>query len=177
MTPIKKLGASHELSITNYPLPITHFMSNFVTPLCLKPRFSKRFVLVNLMIHAGAILSLLPLALPLTVFFGLVVKLCLGLLVLISAFYIVRRHLLLLNHPLYGCVLRYDERQHCIRVHLQSGQETQIASGSYSHPQLIVLRLKGIKNALVIFPDALDVQTFRQLRVHLRYADDCSLDN
>jgi len=152
-------------------------MSNFAMPLCLKPRFSKRFALILTIIHAGAILSLLPLALPLTVELSMIAKLCLGLLVLISAFYIVRRHLFLFNHPLHGCVLRYDERQHCIRVHLQSGQETQIASGSYSHPQMIVLKLKSIKNALVIFPDALDVQTFRQLRVHLRHADDCSVDN
>lgn len=147
-------------------------MSDFTTPLCLEPRFSKRFALVLMVTHSGALLLLLPLALPFALEIALMVKLCIGLLVLGSALYTTRRHLLLINHPSYGCILHYDEDKSCIRVQLKSGQEAQIASGSYSHPQLVVLRIKGQFDALIIFPDALDVQTFRLVRVHLRHADD-----
>jgi hypothetical protein len=67
--------------------------------------------------------------------------------------------------------LRYDDG---MRVQLQSGIKARIASGSYSHPQLVVLRIErnGKVDTLIIFPDALDVQSFRHLRVHLRHADE-----
>jgi hypothetical protein len=147
-------------------------MSNFTAPICLEPRFSKRFAFVLMVMHGGALLLLLPLTLPLGVESALVVKLCIGLLVLASALHTLRRHLRLINHPLFRCILRYDETLGCIRAQLKSGQETRIASGSYSHPQWVVLKLDGFGDALIIFSDALDVQTLRWLRVHLRYADD-----
>jgi hypothetical protein len=151
-------------------------MADLTAPICLKPRFSKRFALVLIIIHNGALLLLLPLTLPFAIEVSLVIKLCLGLLIIASAWHTTRRHLRSSNHPLYGCILRYDEAEHCVRVQLKFGEGAQIALGSYSHPQLVVLRLKGIENGridtLIIWRDALDRQTFRQLRVHLRHADD-----
>ncbi len=132
-------------------------------PLCIKPRFSKRFALVLMLIHCGGLLLLLPLMLPLTV------KFCIGLLVLASTLHVTRKHLLLINHPLYGCVLRYDKEMGYIKVQLPSEQKTQRVKDSYNHPQLVILRVTQNSDALIIFPDALDVDTFRQLRVHLRY--------
>jgi len=152
-------------------------MSKMTTPIRLEPRFSKRFAFVLMVIHGGALLLLLPLTLPIAVELILAIKLCLGLLVLASALHTSRQHLLLNNHPLYGCILRYEETLDCLRVQLKSGQETPIASGSYSHPQWAVLKLEGISNALIIFSDALDVQTFRRLRVHLQYANDPPQNN
>ncbi|KHD08149.1 hypothetical protein PN36_18020 [Candidatus Thiomargarita nelsonii] len=144
-------------------------MSTFSSPLCLEPRFSKRFALSLILVHCGALLLLLPITLPID--FALLIKLSIGLLVLASALHTTRRHLLLIDHPLYGCILHYDEDSGCLRVVLQSGFETKMASGSYSHPQLVILRVHGKKNeALIIFPDALDIETFRHLRVHLRHA-------
>ncbi len=141
-------------------------MSDFTQVLCIEPRFSKRFALILIIIHAGALLLLLPLALPIAV------KLCLGLLILASSQYSSHKHLLLIKHPLYGCILYYDYSMRCLRLKLQSGEERLIASGSYSHPQCIVLRVTGESEALIIFPDALDEQIFRQLRVFMRHAND-----
>jgi len=143
-------------------------MSTFTTPLCLEPRFSKRFALILTILHSGALLLLLPITLPIK--FALLIKLSIGLLVLASALHTTRRHLLLIDHPLYGCTLRYDEDRRCLRVQLQSGIEAKMASGSYSHPQLVILKIEK-NDALIIFPDALDMQTFRHLRVHLRHAE------
>ncbi len=143
-------------------------MSSFISPLCLKPRFSKRFALILTILHCGALLLLLPITLPIE--FALVIKLFIGLLVLASALHTSRRHLLLIDHPLYGCILHYDEDSGCLRVVLQSGFKAKMASGCYSHPQLVILRVEKKNEPLIIFPDALDMQTFRHLRVHLRHA-------
>lgn len=141
-------------------------MSDLTSVLRIEPRFSKRFALILIIIHAGALLLLLPLVLPIAV------KLCLGLFVLASSRHVSHRHLLLTKHPLYGCILYYDHSMRCLRLKLQSGEERLIASGSYSHPQFIVLRVTGESEALIIFPDALDEQVFRQLRVFMRHAND-----
>jgi len=141
-------------------------MSNLTNVLRLEPRFSKRFALILIIIHTGALLLLLPLALP------IIVKLCIGLLILASSRYVSQKHLLLIKHPLYGCILYYDHSMCCLRLKLQSGEERLIASGSYSHPQCIVLRVTGENEALIIFPDALDEHIFRQLRVLMRHAND-----
>lgn len=133
----------------------------FTTPLRLEPRFSKRFALVLIIIHGGAILLLIPLALT------LVIKLCLAIVILASTKYTRDNYLLLNNHPLYGCTIRYDEQEHRLRVFLKSGIEVKIASCYYS-PQLVVLKISNIKKAMIIFPDALDMRIFRQLRVYLR---------
>ncbi|RKZ41090.1 MAG: hypothetical protein DRQ49_06285 [Gammaproteobacteria bacterium] len=142
----------------------------------LEPRFSKRFAIILTIQYCGALLCLLALTLPLTAQLALCVKFCIGFLVLASTFFTIRRDLLLINHPLYGCVLVYDEDTNDIKVQLQSKTKAKIAPGSYSHPQLIVLRLKHQEksqtDALVIFPDALDIQTFRQLRVFIRHSCD-----
>lgn len=148
-------------------------MSDFTAPLRLKPRFSKRFALILIVTHGGALLLLLLITLPFSIELVLVIKLCIGLLVLASTLHTTRRHLLLINHPLFRCVLYYDEYECCIRVQLQSGKEIPIASSRYIHPQLVIFRVENSHiDALIIFPDALDVQTFRQMRVHLRHADD-----
>ena len=147
-------------------------MSDFTAPICLKPRFSKRFAIVLMILHCGTVLLLLPLTLPLPIELVLASKLCLGFLILASAFYVVRRHLFLINHPLSGCFLAYDEEKHCIKAQLQSKKKVKMASGNYSYSQLVVLRLKrrdnGSVHALIIFSDALDAQTFRRLRIHLQ---------
>ena len=136
----------------------------------LEPRFSKRFATLLMIIHGGAILLLLPLELSLPIELALTFKSSLGLLVLASALHTTHRHLLLIDHPLYGCVLEYNEVERDLWVTIESGAKVRIASGSFSHPQLIVLRVEGQTGALIIFPDALNVLTFRRLRVYLRHA-------
>jgi hypothetical protein len=110
----------------------------------------------------------------LTLTLSSLIKLGIGVSILISSWYTTRRYLLFINHSLYGCILSYDQRSHCIRVKLRSGEDSQIVAGSYSHPLLVILRVKNCQQALVIFADALDCHTFRHLRVHLRHANfDC----
>jgi hypothetical protein len=127
----------------------------------LKPRFSKRFALVLIILHCGALLLLLPLTLP--VEFAYVVKFCLGFLVLLSALQTIHQHLLLINPFEVKIFLQKTDEQ----------KKALIASGSYFHPQLIVLRLENVEkdkiNTLIFFPDALDVETFRRLHLHLRH--------
>ena len=143
-------------------------MSDFAVPIILKPNFSKQLALVLMILHNGALLLLFTLTVSSWTKFGM------GLSILASSWYTTRRYLLFINHSLYGCMLFYDQRYHCIRIKLRSGQESQLATGSYSHPRLVILRVKDCSNALVIFADALDPHTFRHLRVHLRHANfDC----
>ena len=132
-------------------------MSNFTTLLPLKPRFSKRFAFVLMGLHGGSILLLLPLVLP------IFVKLFLGLLVLANALHASRKHLHLINHPLYGCILSPNQE-----IQLHSGQKAKMASSTYSHPQFVVLTVLG--ETLILWKDALDIETFRHLRVYLRHA-------
>lgn len=143
-------------------------MPDFTAPITLKPSFSKQLALVLMVLHHGALLLLFTLAIsPLT-------KFGMGLLILASSWYTTRRYLLFINHSLYGCILSYDQRSHCIRVKLRSGQESQMNAGSYSHPVLVILSVKNCPHPLVLFADSLDQHTFRHLRVHLRHANfDC----
>jgi hypothetical protein len=149
-------------------------MSDFTAPICLKPRFSKRFAIILMILHCGTLLLLLPLTLPLPIELALASKFCVGFFILANAFYVVRRHLFLINHPLYGCFLTYNSENHDIKAQLSSQREA-IVSGSYSYSELVVLRLKirdnGSVHALVIFSDALDAQTFRRLRMLLLQCD------
>ena len=124
----------------------------------LKPRFSKRFALVLIILHCGALLLLLPLTLP--VEFA-IVKLGLGFLVLLSALQTIRQHLLLINP--FKVQLQKTSASNDVQ------KTALIASGSYFHPQLVVLRLENVENGeintVIFFPDALDVETFRRLRL------------
>jgi hypothetical protein len=144
-------------------------MSYSTEVLCLKPNFSKVLAIILIIIHTGALLLLLPLALPIAI------KLGIGLLILISSQQISNKYLLFIKHPLYGCILYYDHNMRCMRLKLQSGEERLIASGSYNHPQCVVLKVTGVTEALIIFPDALDIHVFRQLRVLMRHANDSLL--
>jgi hypothetical protein len=124
----------------------------------LKLRFSKRFALVLIILHCGALLLLLPLTLP--VEFA-IVKLGLGFLVLLSALQTIRQHLLLINP--FKVQLQKTSASNDVQ------KKVLIASGSYFHPQLVVLRLENVEkgeiNTVIFFPDALDVETFRRLRL------------
>ncbi len=125
----------------------------------LKLRFSKRFALVLIILHCGALLLLLPLTLP--VDFA-IVKLGLGFLVLLSALQTIRQHLLLIN-PFKVQLQKKTSASNDVQ------KTALIASGSYFHPQLVVLRLENVEkgeiNTVIFFPDALDVETFRRLRL------------
>lgn len=139
-------------------------MIMFTEPLTLKPRLSKRFMLILLLIHCGALLVLIPLT------FSILVKMILGVLVLVSAYHTTSLHLLFINHPLYGCTFSYNEKQRCLKIDLKSGQWVTL-NNCYVHSQWIVFSVQENKNSLIIFADALAPAQFHRLRVYLRHAN------
>jgi hypothetical protein len=135
-------------------------------PLTLKPRLSKRFTLILLFIHCGALLVLIPLT------FSIWLKIILATLVLVSAYHTSCLHLLFINHPLYGCIFFYDNKQRCLKIKLKSGQWT-ILNSCYVHSQWVVFSVQERKDSLIIFADALEPTQFHQLRLYLRHASPC----
>ena len=135
-------------------------------PLTLKPRLSRRFTLILLFIHCGALLVLIPLT------FSIWLKIILGALVLISAYHTSRLHLLFINHPLYGCTFSYDNKQRCLKIDLKSGQWATLNS-CYVHSQWVVFSVQEQKESLIIFADTLEPMQFHQLRLYLRHAKPC----
>jgi hypothetical protein len=134
--------------------------------LILQMHPSKRLFMVLSVLHVAAWVTLwLPLQLPDFVAVW-VVRLTLNLLILMSYYHTLRYHVWLLDNPLKNCALYNDH------VWLGDGQIATIASDSYQSQWLVVLRVRlssGRKHTLVIFPDAMEVNLFRQLRVRLRH--------
>ncbi|MCK5877370.1 MAG: hypothetical protein KAG43_07030 [Candidatus Marithrix sp.] len=143
-------------------------MSNFIAPIHLELHFSKIFTLILIILHNGTFLLLLFLILPFSI------KIFISLLVVTSALYTTRRHLLYINHPLHGCVLSYDENLHCIKAQLKSGKKVKITHHNYSYPHIVILKIDGYFDRLIIFQDSLDIETFRYLRVYLRHTKNCT---
>jgi len=123
------------------------------------------FVLLSAFYLIALITTWLPLQLP--EFIALeVVRITLTLLIFMSYYHSLRYHIFLVEHPLRNCALYYND------VWLADGQIAVIDSSSYFHPWLVILRASlssGRIYSLVIFPDAMDADQFRQLRVRLRY--------
>ena len=137
--------------------------TTFAAPLRIKPRFSRRLAVILALIHGGALLFLLLSSLP------PLLKLALLLLILWSAIRAARYHLWLgQKHPLLPAELVLQNNV----AQLDDEQQAKISPTTYVQPWLIVLNLNlpGRKRcSLVLFPDALDEQTFRRLRVRLKY--------
>ncbi len=130
-------------------------------PLNIEPGFSRRLALWLALIHLGALI------LPWTADLNWPLKVGLSLLVLLHARHITDRY-----------VLRRDgylPRQLSLRAgraYLPDGMEAEILPECFVHPQLVVLRLRlenGARRSLPLFPDALDPDTFRRLRVRLKH--------
>ncbi len=98
---------------------------------------------------------------------SILIKGLLALIVVLSAVQTTRRHLLFYDSPISReVVLQGNE--------LRFGDEetATIAPGSYVHRQLVVLNLileNGKRHSLILFPDALDTETFHRLQVKLRF--------
>lgn len=131
----------------------------FAAPLRIEAGFSRRFALVTGMIHAVALVLLFPPDLPwwLKVLFFCAV--C-G-----SAWHSFYYHVLRRNPLLPRTLVMLDDY-----LMTDGEQEAEILGSSFVHPQLIVLNLKlhtGKRTRLVLFPDSLDKNGFRRLRVRL----------
>jgi toxin CptA len=117
------------------------------------------------LVHAGALGLLLLLKLP------LILHWCLAIAVLLSFVHTVRQYVMVPGTA--GVIALTWKHDGDWVIDLQDGTslEAQLHASSYAHPWLVVLnfriedrrRLKSV----VLFPDSLEAQTFRQLRVRL----------
>jgi len=146
-----------------FVMPASFMFDNL---LILQVRPSQRLFAMLSMLHLITLITTwLPLQLPDLIELR-VVRITLTLLIFISYYHSLRYHVFLVEHPLRNCSLYYND------IWLADGQIAAIDSSSYFHPWLVVLRVSlpsGRIYSLVIFPDAMDADQFRQLRVRLRH--------
>ncbi|ALG69142.1 protein YgfX [Beggiatoa leptomitoformis] len=134
--------------------------SVFTRPLHLKLGVSKQFFLVLSVIYGGAGVLLIPLQLP------LLLKITLWGMLLLQISYVIYYHILIQHHPANNATLHHGY------LIYTNNQFVQILPSSYHHAYLIVLRLQTTKwqiDNLIIFPDAINPNTFRRLLVYLRH--------
>jgi hypothetical protein len=138
--------------------------TKYATPLSLNLRPSRLFAGLLCFIHGGAALCLPPLDMPAWV------KVLLGILVALSCVVTIRRALLLDANAIVGLVWDVEDNWTLISA-AGDTLNARLKPGSYVHPWLVVLNFytdtKWRNTAVVLFPDALDTQTHRRLRVRL----------
>ena len=137
-----------------------------MTALRLKLATSRRLLCGLILVHGGALFCLLPLSVSLLLKLSLGGLLCasLGYTVVDQAFRWLRHSVVTVVAAADGCwvLVTRDGRRH----------RTRLAPGSYTHPQLILLRLQRdmpwYRRSLTLLPDMVGEDAFRRLRVHLR---------
>jgi toxin CptA len=135
--------------------------TRYVKPLTLKPEPSRILGTLLLLGHGGALLLLFPLALP------LMAKLFIAAVLLLSL-----RHNWRQQAGGAGKIhsLHWKSDGDWLLITAAGEQlDAELQVSSYAHPSLVVLNfhLPGPRrsHSVVLFPDALDRETFRQLRV------------
>jgi len=133
--------------------------SKFTDDIDINPRFSKRLIGILIILHSGmALVLLMPMSLSLSTKWFIFIFLIISLLHTI-------RQALFIDCILCGAILHYDT------LWVKTSEKAELLE-SYAHPLLIILRAKtkdGKKHSLVLFPDSLDKETFRRIRVRLRH--------
>ena len=114
------------------------------------------------LLHAAALTVVALLPLPLPIILALVVTVLLSL-----AWHWRTRVSPRYPHAVRG--LRWEANGDCV-LHLASGKQlnTRLASHAFVMPWLVILYFHGRPRHLVLLPDMLATQAFRQLRVRLR---------
>ena len=124
-----------------------------------------RWLLAGLSLtHAGAILVLWPVALPLWIKWILLVMIGTGF------GYSMRRHLFFSGDGPLELLLNCED-EWFITTGKGETCELQLLTGYYVHPWLVVLPFRGDagKHTVILTPDMIDADVFRRLRVRLRY--------
>ncbi len=118
------------------------------------------------MLHLGGIAALLPLALP------LLIQTLVIIIVLISLYYNLSLHSLLRFNQSINALCWFDDNEWQLTQRDGNKLHALLTMNSYLYPQLTILNfnLLGSKKTrtVIIFFDAIDENTFRQLRVRLR---------
>lgn len=131
----------------------------------LKP--SRQLTILLIVAHCAAALLVWPLSAPASI------KGVILLLLVVSVFFYVRQDGLL--NLAYSIVrLEISENMCCIFQTVDGRRvDCTILGTTFVSPYLTVILLQpekgNFKRCMVIFPDAIDVETFRQLRVVLRW--------
>jgi toxin CptA len=138
--------------------------TKYAAPLSLTIRPSRLLAGLLCFVHGGAALCLPPLDVPAWI------KVLLGILVALSFIVTIRRALLLDANAIVGLVWDVEDNWTLISA-AGNALNARLEPGSYVHPWLMVLNFytdaKWRNTAVVLFPDALDAQTHRRLRVRL----------
>ena len=137
-----------------------------LTALQVSLRPSRRLLCGLLVVHAGALVCLLPLDLPSGV------KISLGCLCFASLGYTTADHACRrFKHSIASVICAVDGRW----ILVTRGGDmitTKLAAGCYVHPQLVVLRFDKAapwhRRSLALLPDMVAEDVFRRLRVRLR---------
>lgn len=131
-------------------------------------RASRRLASVLVVAHTAAAATLIPLALALSA------KLVCGMLVAVSLFVSLRRHALLSGSSAIREIELEAGEVAEVRNTAGEWRDARVLGSSYVSPALTVLNLRvgGSRFAwhVVIVPDSIDAETFRRLRVQLRWS-------
>lgn len=134
----------------------------YATPLQVDIGPSRSMLAWLLVLHASALLVVTLLPVPVAAFIALVVT------VLLSLAWHWRLRVSL-HYPHAVRNLRWEADGSCI-LKLASGEQltTQLAAHAFVMPWLVILYFQDRPRHLVLLPDMLATQVFRQLRVRLR---------
>lgn len=137
-----------------------------IVPLRLELHRSWWLAALLLLMHSGALLIVVLVPLPLWA------KGLLGTIVIASATTSLNTHALRRGKHAMVCVIWDGTQQWTLRTAAGEEFTARLLPGSYVAASLVILNfaLKGRwrRRSVVILPDALDANSFRQLRVYLR---------
>ncbi len=151
--------------------------NRFTQTLHIKPQFSLTFSILLLSLH----FSTLSIVVVIGWFYADLSILTLGLLIILSAWRSYRYDTCFIGHPLYDSRLVIlqqiddDNGELALKQYLllKDGQRTELLINNYAQLSVVILNVRAVysrkRMRLIIWHDMLDQDTFRQLRVRLKY--------
>lgn len=150
----------------------------FIQPLVIQPVFSLSFTIFMLSLHMMAFSILVMIAYVHTDITTQLLMFSLGIIVIYSGWRTFWRIYSPQNHLLYNSqlIILQEERDNQLVYQeyllLHTGQRATVVNSSYAHPLLIILNAHLPPNRFVstiLWYDMLDKDTFRRLRVRIKY--------
>lgn len=151
----------------------------FTQPLLIQPIFSRSFAVFMLCLHSIALSILLTIAYIHTDIITQLFMFGFSIAVVISGWNSYRQIRYPQHHQLYNSRLVIvqqeadDKLVYQEYLLLHTGQRAIIMNNSYAHPLLVILNIKPIHSnrllSLIIWNNMLDKDTFRRLRVRVKY--------
>ena len=137
----------------------------YASPLTLKPKLSRIFVSLFIVGHVGAMALLVPL------FFSIELKITMAVMLLASLIIAIQKQPGVSRAGNIATLVWKADGDWVIETVDGKTCEAQLQPSSYLHLWLVVLNFRSEKSrrlrSIIVFPDALDVEIFRKLRVRL----------